>query len=57
MRFKAKTTLERVEQFIKEGTQTQLENQDFREIRKNMKLTDNLSDNMSILDKRAYIAR
>jgi hypothetical protein len=43
MRFKDKTSLERIEQFLKDHTQTQVENMDFKKNKKALKL-DALSE-------------
>jgi hypothetical protein len=47
MRFKDKTALERIEQFLKDHTQTQVENMDFNKNKKAFKF-DTLSESMSI---------
>jgi len=52
MRFTAKTSLERIENFLKEHMQTQVENIDFRD-KKKKKFFDNFPTNMSIWEKRA----
>lgn len=47
MRFKDKTSLERIEQFLKDHTQTQVENMDFEKSKKAFKF-DTLSDTMGV---------
>ncbi|CAD8072311.1 unnamed protein product [Paramecium primaurelia] len=54
-RYRDKTSLERIEQFLKDHTQTQVENQKFSK-KKPFNL-ENLSENMSSLDRKAYISR
>lgn len=47
MRFKDKTSLERIESFLKDHTQTQVENMDFSKSKKAFKF-DTLSESMSV---------
>ncbi|KAM3134335.1 hypothetical protein pb186bvf_013620 [Paramecium bursaria] len=54
-RFKDKTSLERIEQYLKDHTQTQVENMKFN--KKKLMAVDNLSENMSPQDRKAYISR
>ncbi|CAK81193.1 unnamed protein product (macronuclear) [Paramecium tetraurelia] len=54
-RYRDKTSLERIEQFLKDHTQTQVENQKFS--KKKVFNIENLSENMSSLDRKAYLSR
>ncbi|CAD8066751.1 unnamed protein product [Paramecium primaurelia] len=54
-RYRDKTSLERIEQFLKDHTQTQVENQKFP--KKKLINIETLSDNMTSQDRKAYISR
>ncbi|KAL4506611.1 hypothetical protein ABPG72_000182 [Tetrahymena utriculariae] len=57
MRFTAKTSLERIEQFLKDHMQTQVENIDFRDKKKQKKFIDNFPEYQSPWDRRRLLAK
>ncbi|CAK91652.1 unnamed protein product (macronuclear) [Paramecium tetraurelia] len=54
-RYRDKTSLGRIKQFLKDHTQTQVGNQKFS--KKKVLNMENLSENMSSLDRKAYLSR
>ncbi|EAR90866.3 hypothetical protein TTHERM_00143720 (macronuclear) [Tetrahymena thermophila SB210] len=57
MRFTAKTSLERIEQFLKDHMQTQVENIDFRDKKKQKKFMDNFPEYQSPWERRRLLAK